>query len=84
MRRAPTNLLFQRPTCHALTLCLCGRAAAPESIVLDLSQEYYASQGKAFASGTVPYFISSNAKVARAYARSIVAYDDLCSMRKLT
>ena len=56
-----------------------------ESIVLDLSQEYYASQGKeAFASGTVPYFISSNAKVARAYARSIVAYAaDLCAMRKL-
>ena len=51
-----------------------------ESVLNKLNADYYASNGVSAFSEGVPYFITSNSKVARAYARAIIAYAaDLCA-----
>lgn len=45
-----------------------------ESFIWRLPQAFYAAEGvNAWASGTVPWFVTSNTLVARAYARMIDA-----------
>ena len=55
------------------------------SVLWKLMREFYARKGvDAWADGVVPFFITSNAHIARAYAKTVLGYlADLCSKGEL-